>query len=669
MLDECGIAQPQSLFLRELLRMKFTRPDLDASLLSRLLKRLRDLSQAIKTEARTERPPSLLIGRRSAILSMLSVLAVPIFDQEQRQQAAPQKSTGVATGGVYAPIYDAHNRPITAGGFVDGAPVVFEDVTVKSGLGAFHHRCGTPEKQTIVEVDGSGVALIDYDNDGWLDIYLLNGSTFAALKGKEAAPRAALFHNNRDGTFTDVTDRAGVSNGRWGFGVAVGDYDNDGWPDIYVSNYGKNRLYHNNHDGTFSDVAEKAGVAIGGWSTGPTWGDYDHDGRLDLFVPGYVKFDPDRPVYAGKDGVPANSCQFRGVNVFCGPLGLVGEPDRLFHNNGDGTFTEVSVKAGVSDRAGAYGWSSVFIDVDDDGWVDLFVANDSVPNYLYRNKRDGTFGDDSYMSGLALNADGRAQASMGIAVGDYNRDGKVDFFITTFSDDYFALFQNDGSGNFTDVSAQAGLLLPTIPFLGWGTGFLDFDNDGRLDVMTVNGHVYRQADKEDWGTTWAQRPLLFRNLNGTKFQEVPPATGSGLAVVIPARGAAFGDLFNDGRISVIINNLDSQPTLLRNVVKNQNHWIGLKLIGGAKSPRDAIGAKVFVTAGGVRQRADVFSGASFCSSSDQRVHFGLGEAARVDKVEIYWPSGATEEFVIPGVNRILTLEEGRGARARKPSRS
>jgi hypothetical protein len=649
--------------------MKFTWPDLDASLLSRLLKRLRELSQAIKTEARTERPPSLLIGRRSAILSMLSILAVPIFDPEQKQQAAPQKSTGVATGGVYAPIYDAHNRPITAGGFVDRAPVVFENVTEKSGLGAFHHRCGTPEKQTILEVDGSGVALIDYDNDGWLDIYLLNGSTFAALEGKESAPRAMLFHNNRDGTFTDVTEKARLGNERWGFGVAVGDYDNDGWPDIYVSNYGKNRLYHNNHDGTFTDVAEKAGVALGGWSTGPTWGDYDHDGRLDLFVPGYVKFDPNRPVYAGKNGVPANSCQFRGVNVFCGPLGLVGEPDHLFHNNGDGTFSEVSVKAGVSDPGGAYGWSSVFVDVDDDGWLDLVVANDSVPNYLYRNKHNGKFEDDSYMSGLALNADGRAQASMGIGVGDYNRDGKIDFFITTFSDDYFALFQNDGSGNFTDVSAQAGLLLPTIPFLGWGTAFLDFDNDGLLDVMTVTGHVSRQADKEDWGTTWAQRPLLFRNLNGAKFQEVPPATGSGLAVVIPARGAAFGDLFNDGRISVIINNLDSQPTLLRNVVKNQNHWIGLKLIGGPKSPRDAIGAKIFVTAGGVRQRADVFSGASFCSSSDQRVHFGLGEVARVDKVEICWPSGASEEFLIPGVDRILTLEEGKGARARRASRS
>ncbi|MGB7025039.1 MAG: CRTAC1 family protein [Candidatus Acidiferrales bacterium] len=601
-----------------------------------------------------------LLDRRSAIFSLLSMIAavVPVLAQEQRLPA--QKPSGVATGGVYAPVYDAHNRPITAGGFVDGAPIVFEDATQKSGLGVFHHLAGTPEKSTIVEVDGSGVALLDYDNDGWLDIYLLNGSTFAALKGTEPPPRAMLFHNNRDGTFTDVTAQAGVANGRWGFGVAVGDYDNDGWPDLYVANYGKNRLYHNNHDGTFTDVAEKAGVAVGGWSTGPTWGDYDHDGRLDLFVPGYVKFDPAHPMLAGKNGVPANSCQFRGVNVFCGPLGLVGEPDHLFHNDGDGTFTEVSVKAGVSDSAGAYGWSSVFVDVDDDGWLDLVVANDSVPNYLYHNKHNGTFEDVSYMSGLALNADGRAQASMGIGVGDYNRDGKVDFFITTFSDDYKTLYQNDGAGNFTDVTSQAGLLLPAIPFLGWGTAFLDFDNDGLLDIMAVNGHVYSLVDKENWGTTWAQRPLLFRNLDGAKFQEVAPATGSGLAVVIPARGAAFGDLFNDGRISAVINNLDSRPTLLRNVVKNHNHWLGLKLIGGPKSSRDAIGAKVFLSAGGVRQRADVFSGASFCSSSDQRAHFGLGGAARVDKVEIYWPSGVREEVSIPGVDRILTVAEGRG---------
>jgi hypothetical protein len=576
------------------------------------------------------------------------------------QQPAPAKPSGMSTGGAHAPVKDAKSRPITAGGFVDGAPIVFLDITHQAGLDKFHHRSGSPEKSTILDAPGSGVALLDYDNDGWLDIYLLNGSTAAAMRGTESPPRAMLFHNNHDGTFTDVTEKAGVSNERWGFGVAVADYDNDGWPDIYVANYGNNRLYHNNHDGTFTDVAEKAGLTLGGWSTGPTWGDYDHDGLLDLFVPGYVRHDLDRPVFAGKNGVPEGACQYRGVNVFCGPMGFLGESDHLFHNNGDGTFTDVSVKAGVADREGRYGFASVFADLDDDGWLDLVVANDSTPNYFYRNRHDGTFEDVSYLSGFAVNEEGRAQASMGIGVGDYNRDGKLDLFITTFSDDYKTLYRNDGGANFTDVSFRAGLGNPTIPFLAWGAGFLDFDNDGLLDIFIANGHVYPIADRTEWGTTWAERPQLFRNLNGSKFQEVPPATGSGLAVAIPARGAAFGDLFNDGHIDVVLNNIDAPPTLLRNVVKNGNHWLALKLVGGPKSPRDAIGAKVFLTAGGIRQRADVFSGGSYASSSDPRVHFGLGAAAKIEKLEIHWPSGAVEEFPLPGIDRILTIVEGKG---------
>ena len=550
----------------------------------------------------------------------------------------------------HPPVFDAQHRPITAGGFVEGAPVIFEDITHRAGVDKFHHGSGTPEKSTIIEVPGSGVALLDYDNDGWLDIYLLNGSTLAALKGKEPPPRAMLLHNNHDGTFTDVTDKAGVANERWGFGVAVGDYDNDGWPDIYVANFGKSRLYHNNHNGTFTDVAEKAGVALDGWYAGPSWGDYDHDGRLDLFVPGYAKFDPDNP----------QSCNFQGTKVSCGPMGLAGAPDHLFHNNGDGTFTDVSVKAGVSDPKGYYGFASTFVDVDEDGWVDLLVANDSRPNYFYRNRHDGTFEDASYLSGFALTEDGRVMASMGIAVGDYNRDGKVDFYISNFADDYNVLFRNEGNGVFSEVTYQAGLVESTIPFLGWGTGFLDFDNDGLLDLFVANGHVFPIIDKQNWGTTWAQRPQLFRNLDGVKFQEVPPAPGSGLAAVIPARGAAFGDLFNDGNIDVVINNLDSAPTLLRNVVKNGNHWVTLKLIGGPKSPRDAIGAKVFLTAGGARQRADVFSGGSYGSNSDPRVHFGLGSTTKVDKVEIYWPSGTKQEVTLPRVDQIFFVDEVKG---------
>jgi len=347
----------------------------------------------------------------------------------------------------------ARTKRLRIGTAVSLAPFYHPDVTKQAGLDIFHHRSGTREKTSIIETPGSGVALLDYDDDGWLYIYLLNGSTIAAFKGNEPPPRAMLLHNNQDGTFTDVTNKAGVANERWGFGVAVGDYDNDGWPDIYVANFGKNRLYHNNHDGTFTDVAEKAGVTLGGWSTGPTWGDYDHDGRLDLFVPGYVKFDADHPPIAGQGNIPPNFCQFRGIAVMCGPRGLPGERDHLFHNNGDGTFTDVSVKAGVSDPDGYFGLAAVFVDVDDDGWIDLLVANDSTPNYFYRNRHDGTFEDVSYGSGFALSEDGREQASMGIAVGDYNRDGKVDFFTTTFSDDYKTLYRNEGGGNFADAVA------------------------------------------------------------------------------------------------------------------------------------------------------------------------------------------------------------------------
>ncbi len=611
--------------------------------------------------SRCRQSGSVLRAAAIQTMSVTLLLGSGMAQQNPAEKEAPRaQQSGMSTGGAHAPVKDALSRPITAGGFVDGAPVIFIDMTHSAGLDKFHHRSGAREKQTILETPGSGVALLDYDNDGWLDIYLLNGSTFPALKGKEAPPRAMLLHNNHDGTFTDVTEKAGVANERWGFGVAVGDFDNDGWPDIYVSNFGKNRLYHNNHDGTFTDAAETAGVALGGWSTGATWGDYDRDGYLDLFVPGYAKFNPDSPPIAGKGGIPAGFCQFRGVEVMCGPRGLPGEKDHLFHNNGDGTFSDVSLKAGVADAKGYYGFSSVFVDVDDDGWVDLAVANDSVPKYLYRNKHDGTFEDISYLSGFALNDDGREQAAMGIAIGDYNRDGRVDFYITNFSDDYNTLYRNEGDAAFADVTFRAGIATLTIPFLGWGTGFLDYDNDGLLDLFVANGHVYPGVDLQDWGTTWAQRPLLLRNLDGSKFQEVPAATGSGLAVVVTARGAAFGDLFNDGHIDVVLNNIDSTPTLLRNVAKNSNHWITLKLLGGLKSPRDAIGAKVFVTAGGARQRGDVFSGGSYASSSDQRLHFGLGAATKVDRVEIHWPSGAKEEIKIPALDRIYTVTEGKG---------
>ncbi|MGO9086108.1 MAG: CRTAC1 family protein [Candidatus Sulfotelmatobacter sp.] len=600
--------------------------------------------------------------RARALLVVVWAVCSAAQEKTEPAHATPPQTPGVvSTGGAHAAVLDSEKRPITAGGFVDDGPVVFQDISEKAGLTRWRHVMGTPEDTFIIETVGSGVALLDYDNDGWLDIYLVNGSTYDAMSGKAIPPHAALFHNNHDGTFTDVAQQAGVTNDRWGFGVAVGDYDNDGWPDLYVTNFGKNRLYHNNHDGTFTDVAEKAGVALGNWSTGATFGDYDRDGRLDLFVPGYVHYDMDHPPVPGSSVVAFSSCEFRGVKVMCGPRGLKGEPDHLFHNNGDGTFTDVSEKAGVSDANAYYGLTAVFADVNNDGKVDLAVANDSTPNYLYINKGDGSFEDASYASGYALNENGRETASMGVAVGDYLNNGELDLYNTVFSDDYNPLYRNDGGGNFTDVSYQAGIAEVTIPFLGWGTGFLDFDNDGWKDLFVANGHVYPGVDKSDWGTTFAERPLLFHNLRNGKFDVVPPVKGTGLALLLSARGAAFGDLFNDGKIDVVINQLDSTPVLLRNVSPDQNHWVALTLVGGAKSPRDAVGASVYLTAGGIRQRGVVISGGSYASSNDFRLHFGLGSSTKIENAEIHWPSGAVEHVDLPSVDCFYKIEEGKGA--------
>ena len=448
-----------------------------------------------------------------------------------------------------------------------------------------------------------------------------------------------------------------------GFGVAIGDYDNDGWPDIYVSNFGKNRLYHNNHDGTFTDVAEAAGVTLGNWSTGATFGDYDGDGRLDLFVPGYIHWDMNHlPPAPGSSRDSVAFCQFRGVSVACGPRGLPGEPDHLFHNNGDGTFTDVSESAGVADKARHYGFTAVFDDVNNDGKVDLLVANDSTANYLYINKGNGKFEDASIFSGFALNRDGLETASMGMAVGDYRNDGNVDLYTGTFSDDYKPLYHNDGDANFTEISPEMGMAEITYPFLTWAVEFFDYDNDGWKDLLAVNGHVYPQADTNPWGTSFAQRPYLFHNtLKGAKFEMVPAVEGTGLAAVIPGRGAAFGDLFNDGKIDVVINCLDKPPVLLRNVNPDKHHWIELQLTGGPKSPRDAVGSVVYVTSGGLRQRADVMSGGSYESSNDQRLHFGIGDATTIYKVEVHWPSGSVERIALAGgVDRIYEVAEGKG---------
>jgi enediyne biosynthesis protein E4 len=579
-------------------------------------------------------------------------------------RAQPQTAGGIASGKATARVFDKQGRPITAGGFVDNGPVIFQDITKPAGLSGWNHTMGAPGTKFILEANGSGVALLDYDNDGWLDIYLVNGSTFNALDGKETPPHAALFHNNHDGTFTDVAAKAGVTNDRWGFGVSVADYDNDGWPDMFVGNYGKNRLYHNNHDGTFTDVAGKAGVALGNWSTGSAWGDYDGDGRLDLYVAGYVHFDRNNLPVAGTKAVGYASCQYRGANVNCGPRGLVGEPDHLFHNNGDGTFTDVTLKAGVDDKGRYTGLTAIFIDLNGDGKPDLIVGNDSQPNLLYINKGDGTFEDDSYVSGFALNDDGREIASMGIAAGDYENNGRIDLFVSDFSDDYKVLYRNDGSASFTDVSYKAGVAQNTIPFVGWGTAFLDYDNDGWLDLFMANGHVYPQVDEHDWGMTYAERPLLFQNVPGPaterRFDLVPAVKGSGLAVVTAGRGAAFGDLFNDGKIDVIINPNIGPPTLLKNVNADRHHWVEMQLVGGPKSPRDATCATVYLKANGMRMRQDVLASGSYISANDRRPHFGLGDSTNAGVAEIVWPSGAKETVGLPAVDRIYTITEGKG---------
>ncbi|HEV2826220.1 MAG TPA: CRTAC1 family protein [Pyrinomonadaceae bacterium] len=524
--------------------------------------------------------------------------------------------------------------------------VHFTDITERAGISFTH--VSSPEKKYIVESMSGGVALFDYDNDGYLDIYLVNSLTVDMVKPKQKT-KSALYHNNGDGTFTDVTDRAGVGDIGWGMGVATGDYNNDGWDDIYVTCLGANHLLKNNGNGTFTNVTQKAGVGDPRWSTGAAFVDYDNDGKLDLFVSNYVDFDVNNLPEFGK----GRTCQFKGVPVQCGPRGLKGAGDTLYHNNGDGTFTDVSKKAGVSDPDGYYGLGVICSDFDGDGLVDIFVANDSTPNFLYHNNGDGTFKDIGFPSGTAVNENGSEQGSMGVTLGDYDHDQRLDLFVTNFDDDYNTLYHDDGKGSFTDVSYAAKLAAVSLPYVGWGTSFFDYDNDGWVDLLVVNGHVYPQLP------TYRQRNLVHHNNQDGTFTEVGAQLGAPFSEKRTGRGAAFGDIDNDGDVDVVINNLDGPPQVLRNDGGHANNSVLIKLIGG-KSNRDGVGARVKVVSGNLTQIGEVHSGDSYLSQNDLRLHFGLEQRTKIDLIEVRWPSGAFDRAVAAGVNKILVIKEGQG---------
>ena len=533
-----------------------------------------------------------------------------------------------------------------------GAVIRLVDVAARAGI-TLLNVCGGPSKDYIVEVNGNGAAFFDYDNDGDVDALIVNGSTLATIK-RGGDRMLALFRNDGTGHFADVTAASGLDVRGWGMGTCIADYDNDGFQDAYVTAFGPNVLVRNNGDGTFTDTTARAGVGDPRWSTNCAFGDYDRDGDLDLYVANYLRFDEQTVPKRGA----SRDCKYMSIDVMCGPKGLVGEPDALYRNNGDGTFTDVTRASGIVDP-GHYGFGVIFSDLDDDGWPDVFVANDSVPNLLFRNNRNGTFSEIGLPSGLALSGDGKAQAGMGADAADYDGNGRLDVFVTNFSQDYNTLYQHGPEGFFTDVSHQAGVVTPALSYLGWGTGFADFDNDGLLDIFVANGHVYPEIDRSGRGTTYLQRKQLFRNVGKGRFRDVTGEVGGGLLVEKSSRGAAFGDVDNDGDVDVLVINMNDRPTLLRNDTDAGNNWIALKLVGTSLN-RDAIGARVWLEDERSIQVAEVRSGGSYLSHNDMRVRFGLGGRTNLPPIKVRWPDGAVERFEGLTPNRIHAIRQGAG---------
>jgi hypothetical protein len=536
----------------------------------------------------------------------------------------------------------------------------FIDVARTAGLNAKTIYGGEHKNKYLLETTGCGVAFYDYDNDGWLDIFLVNGWRLEGFPAGQE-PTSHLFKNNRDGTFTDVTAKAGLIHHGWGQAVCVGDYDNDGFDDLFVSYFGKNVLYHNNGDGTFTDVTDKAGVGGNGkrWNTGCAFVDYDRDGKLDLFVANYIDLD-----LATAPVPESGPCLYKGVMVACGPPGLKGGKNILFHNNGDGTFTDVSEASGILSSNGTFGLGVLTGDFDNDAWPDIYVANDSSPSALYQNKKNGKFEDIAVIAGCALSPDGKPQAGMGVSAADYDLDGNLDIVKTNFAGDTPSLYHNLGGANFEDTTFTAGLGAHT-QYLGWGCGFFDFDNDGWADILICNGHVYPEVEQLKTEAGYVQRKLLYRNLRNGKFEEVTDMAGPGITTPVAGRGCAFGDFDNDGDIDMVVNTVNGPPQLLRCDSSSGNNWIKVKAIG-TKSNRSGIGARVtcIATFRGEtkphRQIDEVRSGGGYFSQGDLRVHFGLGKANKVDVLEIRWPSGQVDTMKDVAVNQVVFVKEGAG---------